>query len=250
MPVIILPEWTPGTIALYILLAIVTLSIGILDALGLSKIAYSKFRSSQGMDSRLGMFIVYALPAAVGYFFAARYLDKATPIQWMLFLTIEAHFVKRCLEVLFIHRYSGEIEVRSVYAIAIFYCFITGYAAYLHNQTIAQVDALFELGIGLFVAGELINFWHHKLLADLRKGNTKYRIPQGGLFALVSCPHYLGELTAWLGLALMSRHLFLAIVFIGMTIYLVERALRTQTWYHRQFPNYPKSRKAILPFLL
>lgn len=250
MPMIILPEWTPGTIVFYLLITAVTLSIGILDALGLSQVVYSKFRTGQGMDSRLGMVIIYSLPAAVGYFFAARYLDKATPIQWALFLAIEFHFVKRCLEVLFIHRYSGSIELRSVYAIAIFYSFITGYAAYLHNQTITRVDSLFEVGMGLFLVGEAVNFWHHKLLADLRKDTKKYRIPQGGLFAFVSCPHYLGELTAWLGLALMSRHLFLYIVFIGMAIYLVERALRTQTWYHKHFPNYPKSRKAILPFLL
>jgi 3-oxo-5-alpha-steroid 4-dehydrogenase 1 len=31
---------------------------------------------------------------------------------------------------------------------------------------------------------------------------------------------------------------------------LVPRALATHAWYQKTFPNYPKERKAIFPFLL
>ena len=36
------------------------------------------------------------------------------------------------------------------------------------------------------------------------EGGTVYRIPRGGLFELVSCPHYLGEVVVYIGIVLLT----------------------------------------------
>ncbi len=101
----------------------------------------------------------------------------------------------------------------------------------------------------MFVVGIAGNFWHHKILADLRKNTTDYVIPRGGLFEQAACPHYLFEILTWLGIAMLSQHLFAYLTVLGMGSYLFARSLNTLKWYHEKFPDFPKGRKALIPFL-
>jgi very-long-chain enoyl-CoA reductase len=106
------------------------------------------------------------------------------------------------------------------------------------------------IGLGVYVVGIVFNFSHHRILALLRTDSQTYTIPQGGLFNLVVCPHFLFEMTIWLGIFLVSRH-YAAFLFFGFAVaYLSARALRTLRWYHERFPDFPKERKAVFPFIL
>ncbi|KAK9789771.1 hypothetical protein WJX73_009613 [Symbiochloris irregularis] len=81
---------------------------------------------------------------------------------------------------------------------------------------------------------------------------TKYSLPTGGAFALVSCPHYLGEIVIYAGL-LMSygRHSELPwLIFLWVTANLILAAVPMHHWYQEHFRNYPKQRRAIIPFVL
>ena len=279
MPFILFPTWTPTTILFNLFAGLVLFAPLITDWTCRYAARYSKFRTTGGIDSRLGWFIAYTLPAIVSYFFCARYLGQASLGQWALFLAITGHFVKRVLEALFVHRYSGTIDLVSVYSIAVYYSFITATAGYLHGLTIYAPDWFFYLGLGLFLVGEAGNFWHHRLLARLRlvppptkmplkqarSGRSqpgqrspaaprpleskRYFIPRGGLFRLVTCPHYLFEIVAWLGVAVMSRHLFMYVAVVAVAAYLAQRAWKTQVWYREHSPEYPKERKILLPFI-
>jgi len=54
------------------------------------------------------------------------------------------------------------------------------------------------LGLALFLAGMAVNIQSDRILAGLRRETgPEYGIPQGSLFQLVSCPHYLGEIIEW-----------------------------------------------------
>jgi 3-oxo-5-alpha-steroid 4-dehydrogenase 1 len=108
-----------------------------------------------------------------------------------------------------------------------------------------------------------------------------YGIPHGMLYEYISFPNYLCELFEWLGfalaaaplpspsLAIKTLHLgsqssFLSLLLatvpptfshpyiflIATLLPMVPRAYRGHRWYHRRFPEYPKQRKAILPFVL
>ena len=56
-------------------------------------------------------------------------------------------------------------------------------------------NPVFMLGVLVFAFGELLNGYHHRLLARLRaSGVCTYGGPRGGLFGWVASPHYLGEI--------------------------------------------------------
>ena len=88
-----------------------------------------------------------------------------------------------------------------------------------------------------------MNFYHHYLLAALRKGKTlkKYMQPRGGLFDSTCCPHFFGEVIAWVGIALISQHATVWLVAGGMTSYLLGRSKSTTRFYCQQVPSYKPS---------
>ena len=69
-------------------------------------------------------------------------------------------------------------------------------------------DPRFIIGIGVYYIGFFINIHSDSIIRNLRtkeeieSGKKVYRIPEGGLFSLVSCPSYLSELIGWVGFAI------------------------------------------------
>jgi protein-S-isoprenylcysteine O-methyltransferase Ste14 len=112
-------------------------------------------------------------------------------------------------------------------------------------------DPRFVVGIALFALGTWINRDADATLRSLRKpGDTGYRIPTGGLYGWITCPNYFGECLAWTGWAVATW----STAGLGFAVYtaanLVPRALQNHAWYQSQFPDYPKDRRAILPWIL
>lgn len=112
-------------------------------------------------------------------------------------------------------------------------------------------DSRFIIGMVLFIGGFVINQISDKTLLSLRNGNsTGYSIPYGGFFKYISCPNFLGELIQWGGFALMTWCLPSLSFFIWTFVNLFPRAIDHHKWYKTTFPEYPKERKAILPFII
>ncbi len=110
---------------------------------------------------------------------------------------------------------------------------------------------LFIVGLIVFFSGFLIHFHSDRLIRRLRKpGENDYKIPHGGLFEYVSCPTYLGEITEWIGWAIMTCS-FPGFVFAFWTgANLIPRARSNHRWYKKTFgEEYPKNRKALIPFI-
>ncbi|KAJ1992504.1 hypothetical protein GGI25_000177 [Coemansia spiralis] len=115
-------------------------------------------------------------------------------------------------------------------------------------------DVRFVLGTALFVAGMAGNIHHDNLLMRLRskksKGNgSRYLIPYGSLFSFVSCPHFFCELAEWAGFALASGSPAAWAFVLNILCNLAPRAYFIHRWYIGTFAVYPKSRKAIIPFV-
>ncbi|CAH1254238.1 SRD5A1 [Branchiostoma lanceolatum] len=117
-------------------------------------------------------------------------------------------------------------------------------------------DPRFIIGLLLFVSGYVTNKWADIKLRSLRKqkgtdgeGSNGYYIPSGGLFELVACPNYFGELVEWLGWAVGTWSLSgLAWMLFGCATF-IPRAAHTRKWYGEQFMEYPRARKALIPFV-
>jgi len=109
----------------------------------------------------------------------------------------------------------------------------------------------FILGLILFLVGFYINYKADDILIHLRKpGETDYKIPKGFLFKYISCPNHFGEMLEWLGYFLLCWNIA-SFAFVVWTVSnLLPRALHHHQWYLRNFPDYPKDRKAVFPFLL
>jgi hypothetical protein len=112
------------------------------------------------------------------------------------------------------------------------------------------LSIFFISGIGIFIIGIIINLHSDYIVRNLRvPGETEYKIPYGGMFKYVSAPNYLGEITEWAGWAIMTWSVP-GLVFVTWTFAnLAPRAHSHHKWYQESFPNYPKNRKALIPFI-
>ncbi|KAK1880695.1 3-oxo-5-alpha-steroid 4-dehydrogenase 1 [Dissostichus eleginoides] len=105
-------------------------------------------------------------------------------------------------------------------------------------------------GSVLWLVGWLVNMHSDHILRNLRKpGETGYKIPTGGLFEYVSGANFLGEITEWAGFALAGYSVHSTAFAIFTAVVLSSRAVSHHKWYHAKFEDYPKSRKALVPFL-
>jgi 3-oxo-5-alpha-steroid 4-dehydrogenase 1 len=108
----------------------------------------------------------------------------------------------------------------------------------------------FIIGCLIFLLGFIINLHSDYILRNLRApGETEYKIPNKGLFKYVSSPHYLGEILEWAGWALLTWSPAGAAFLLFSMANLVPRAVTSLKWYRKTFPEYPSSRKALIPFI-
>eukprot|EP01116_Phalansterium_solitarium_P015271 TRINITY_DN33611_c0_g1_i1.p2 TRINITY_DN33611_c0_g1~~TRINITY_DN33611_c0_g1_i1.p2 ORF type:complete len:204 (+),score=17.18 TRINITY_DN33611_c0_g1_i1:187-798(+) len=161
-----------------------------------------------------------------------------------------AHFLKRVVESAVVHKFGAErVPVGGALGGAVF---VGGFGVWLALSEFGPVsDARFLCGLALWMIGELGNARSHWILANLRpSGSQRHTIPTGGLFSLVSCPHYFFEALAWLGHALMAPSWAATAFFIATCATVGSLAIQKHAAYKKEFPDYPKHRKAIVPFVL
>ncbi|GLT93382.1 hypothetical protein SLE2022_111780 [Rubroshorea leprosula] len=204
------------------------------------------------LPGRTGMLVAYTPAFLTGAASFALFPDEG--LRFLLLKSaITIHFLKRILEVIFIHKYSGGMPVDSMIVISLSYFITTAIMIYAQNLTQGLPDPPIDLqypGIILFLIGISGNFYHHFLLSRLRRNTMKeYKIPRGGLFEMVICPHYLFEILTFWGIALISQTLFSFCSGIGTTWYLMGRSYGTRKWYLSKFEDFPNHVKAIIPFI-
>jgi len=132
--------------------------------------------------------------------------------------------------------------------------------AYLNASWISQFGSYtlswiitpeFIIGASLFFVGYYIHYRSDVILFNLRKPNeTTYKIPQGFLYRWTCCPNYLGEILTWIGFSIACWSLP-GLAFAVFTIAnLLPRAISHLHWYQNKFNEFPRDRKALIPYLL
>ncbi|XP_064477395.1 probable very-long-chain enoyl-CoA reductase art-1 [Ornithodoros turicata] len=172
------------------------------------------------------------------------------------------HYVKRLLETLFVHRFShGTMPIMNLFKNCSYYWLFGLYIGYYVNHPLYTPPAFGKLQIygalAAFLFAELGNLSIHVALRNLRPPGTKERrIPKPTanpftwLFSHVSCPNYTYEVLAWASFSTMTQCLPAALFTMAGFYQMAVWALGKHRNYKKEFPGYPKNRKAIVPFFL
>ncbi|GFR60816.1 3-oxo-5-alpha-steroid 4-dehydrogenase 1 [Elysia marginata] len=141
------------------------------------------------------------------------------------------------------------------FVLAFIFCCLNGYlqSGYLLKYTdfSSASTARIVTGLTTFFVGMLINVHSDHVLRNLRKpGETTYKIPHGGMFKYVSGANFFGEIVEWTGFAILNWSVpTVAFALFTMTN-IGPRAVHHHRWYKEKFDDYPKNRKALIPFIL
>lgn len=219
---------------------------------------YSKFWEVKSgrkykVDSRTGMIVCYTPAFLAGVASFALFPDESFRFL-LLTSALSIHFFKRIFEVLFVHKYSGGMALDAAIVISLSYFISTATMIYGQHLSRDFPEPLMDLkypGIALFFVGILGNLYHHCQLSKLRsKGEREYKIPKGGLFNLVVCPHYLFEILGFIGFSFISQTVYAFALATGTALYLMGRSYSTRRWYVSKFENFPNNVKALIPYIL
>ncbi|XP_034040750.1 3-oxo-5-alpha-steroid 4-dehydrogenase 2b [Thalassophryne amazonica] len=113
-----------------------------------------------------------------------------------------------------------------------------------------SADYRFKIGCVMFYVGMAINIHSDFILRNLRKsGEVLYKIPRGGLFEYVSSANYFGEIVEWFGFAIATWSLSALSFAVFSLCFVGPRAYYHHRFYIEKFRDYPKSRKALIPFI-
>jgi hypothetical protein len=209
------------------------------------------------IDNRLGWFL-YESPSLIIFVTLLLTGGKSFNSPLLVFFSIwTLHYINRSIIFpLRTHTKGKKVPVLIVFS-AIFFNTINaglngywlGYVGPDYPDT-WLTDPRFIIGAIVFITGLFINQFADKKLISLRKGGkTGYFIPRGGLFNYISCPNFFGEIVEWTGFAIMAWN-FPALSFAVWTAAnLIPRAISHHRWYKEYFKDYPKNRKAVIPFL-
>lgn len=195
--------------------------------------------------------LVYALqPYLSSYSTSAR---LQTVSMWMISL----HFFKRELETVFVHRFSSStMPIFNIFKNSGHYWVFAGlniaYWVYLSSSSPAARPSnplITYPALALYIVGELGNLQTHLTLRGLRSTGGKERgIPQGLGFDWVTCPNYMFETMAWVGIWMvtwsLSTGIFVALAVGQMAIW----AKKKESRYRKEFGDrYQKKRFAMIP---
>ncbi|KAK2817629.1 hypothetical protein Q5P01_025820 [Channa striata] len=211
---------------------------------------------SRCCSARLGWFLqevpAFALPLLLLLFTDE---SAGSGRRLLLLSSFILHYFHRSFIYAFLNR--GRPIPLNIVAYAAVFCSLNGLLQGHHLLHCAHfedtwlTDARLAAGFLLFVLGMSINIHSDHILRSLRKsGEIVYRIPYGGMFEFVSGANFFGEMVEWCGYAVAAWSLPAFAFAFFTTCSIGPRAYQHHRDYLKRFKNYPRSRKAVLPFLL
>lgn len=231
------------------------------------KAPYGRFGDSRwpSVNARLG-WLLMELPATVcfwPFFLAGPRAAEITPMVLAGIWTL--HYLNRGFIfplLIRVPKQGGASFGLPVLAVGMV---VTSMHAYLNGTFFSRLgahltsdwltDPRFVMGVTIYAAGLALNIHSDAILRNLRtreeidRGEKVYRIPRGGGFGLVTSPHYLGELMAWIGFATLTWGLPGVFILTLSAANLIPRAIENQRWYRERFDDYPRSRRILVPFV-
>jgi len=211
------------------------------------------------IDNKLGWFIMELPSFAIMASFLCMGDLSFSDMRWILFALWLVHYANRTF--FYPMRIRATDKKMPLFIVLSAICFnvmnagLNGYflgqVAPAGTYSASWASAVHTwVGAVFFLVGMTINLRSDEYLIHLRQpGETGYKIPHGGLFEFVSSPNLFGEILEWSGFALMAWNLPATTFMVWTFANLVPRAKNHHDWYLRTFPEYPKERRIVFPFL-
>ncbi len=209
------------------------------------------------LPNHWGWMIMELAPIVIVGGFLWKAKDQISSVYFVLTACYLIHYVYRSLIYPFRLRTRGKTIPWIIVLSAIFFNLVNGFfigyylVHFATDDSLHYYSASFIIGMCMMITGAVINLISDQYLIRLRKpGEQTYQIPKGGLFEWVSCPNHFGEMLEWLGFAIACWNLPALSFFIWTLANVLPRSLAHHQWYQNQFPDYPKTRKAVFPYIL
>ncbi|GAB5356926.1 hypothetical protein AAMO2058_000330200 [Amorphochlora amoebiformis] len=197
--------------------------------------------------------VLQELPMVLWGLFAlitANRLYLSSPANVILTLFLLTHYLQRTFVFPFLIR-GGKTTPFVIFLCALAFCAWNGYVqnTWLMKGHLYPSNWIYDLrfltGMLLAVIGMAINLHADHVLRNLRKpGETGYKIPHGGMFEYVSGANFFGEILEWTGFAIAQWSL------VGFAFaFFTFSNIGPRGSYLRKFDDYPKNRRAVIPFL-
>lgn len=211
---------------------------------------------------RTTFLVEYAGPIAFILFYASRpsflYGAATKPFnhtQILFIVLFAAHFIKRELETIFVHKFSRPtMPLKQIFKNSIYYWSFAAFIGYRLCHPLYTAPANFQqsvAGAGIMIVNELLNFAVHLQLSLRRTsdGDSSRTFPGGPLFSLVTCPNYFHEIMSWVGFSI-GTNIFSSWFFTLMgLLQMTEWSLKKHRAYVKQDPKL-KRKKSIIPFII
>lgn len=212
------------------------------------------------INANLGWVIMEGVALVAMPVFAFLTSPAISPVFLFLVLLWIAHYGNRALIYPWQRRKSGKKMPLMICLTAVLFNLMNCYANGLGLAVNAELydiawlsDPRFLGGVALFYGGAFLNLHSDAVFLKLRRqegaAQDGYYVPDQGLHRYVAAPNYLGELIQWGGWALLSWSLAGLMLTIYTFANLAPRAVAHLRWYRETFPDYPRSRKALIPFI-
>ncbi|KAG1052323.1 hypothetical protein G6F43_005522 [Rhizopus delemar] len=183
-----------------------------------------------------------------------------SPMQTACYYMVMAHFIKRELETIFVHRFShGTMPFRNVFKNSAHYWLLSGVNLafwvygpwFARGQGVSVRNDIWLYGsVAVWAWAEISNFFTHMTLRNLRPPGTRVRaIPYGYGFDLVSCPNYFFEFIAWTAICFLTTSWSAFLFNIVATGQMYIWAVKKHKSYKKDFKEYPRNRSAMFPFI-
>ncbi|CEP60030.1 trans-2-enoyl-CoA reductase (NADPH) TSC13 LALA0_S01e01420g [Lachancea lanzarotensis] len=196
----------------------------------------------------------------------AKFHCKSRPynpfITKVAYILVVAHYVKRELESLFLHKFAqSTMPFFNLFKNSFHYWVLNGaislgyfgYGFLLKDITVFRIYSAFKLDnfsliLALFIASEFWNFWTHlklRLWGDAQKAQgITQRVPlENGLFKIFVAPNYTFEVLAWTAFTLLFKLNIFAVIFLFVS------TAQLYLWAAKKNKKYGTNRAFLIPFV-
>ncbi|VWU48532.1 polyprenol reductase, putative [Hepatocystis sp. ex Piliocolobus tephrosceles] len=168
---------------------------------------------------------------------------------------LQIHLFRRLLEQLFVIRTTKKSFMNICsYLLGISFYVITPIS--LHSDNVKRINSVNLFALIIFITGNILQYDSHVRLSklrskDLKEGDDLYKVPYGGFFNFVSCPHYLAEILIYFSFFIWNWNIISSLNFVFVLLGLIKNGIQTHTWYLKVLGDaYPRTRKIIFPYIL